>query len=308
VVTGIGLVITETATVSLTPQVVASHQLERANARLITAELIVETAAALVAGTLASAGGLAVFSTGALCGVAGLLSLRRLLRMPMPQASVPPDPATKGGMLDGLRLLWSIPVLRAIALMGAVINTAWTAFAATFVLYAIAPGPVGLSPQLYSVLLTASIGGGILGGVFAARLLKRVGNRWGIGLNIIANVITFGAPALTASPWLIGVFFFIGDSGSPLWRVATATLQQRAVPEALRGRVAAAYRVISYGAATAGPAIGVAIAGQIGQRGLFAVAALASLAMFIPFQRVITTPAMAAIEQRAQPAESAAVE
>jgi MFS family permease len=90
--------------------------------------------------------------------------------------------------------------------------------------------------------------------------------------------------------------------------VATATLQQRAVPEALRGRVAAAYRVISYGAATAGPAIGVAIAGQIGQRGLFAVAALASLAMFIPFQRVITTQAMAAIEQRAQPNESAAVE
>lgn len=299
VVTGIGQVISETATLSITPQLVASRQLERANARLITAEVIVEAAAALVAGTLASGGALAVFGTGALCGLAGLIALSRLLRLYLPLApeTVTPSGAPpRSGMLDGLRLLWAIPVLRVIALMGAVINTAWTAFAATFVLYAIAPGPIGLSPQRYSLLLTASIGGGILGGLFAPRLLARVGNRWGIGLNILANAVTFGTPALTTSPWLIGIVFFTGDTATPLWRVTTATLQQRAVPEALRGRVLAAYRVISYGAAVAGPATGVAIAGQIGSRGLFAVAAGACLLMLIPFQRVITHRAMAGIE------------
>src|SRR5690606_1200062 len=83
IVTGIGMVMSETASVSLTPQVVGSHQLERANARLLTAELIAETAAVLVAGTLAGFGGVSVFVTGTLCGVAGLIALVRLLRVPL---------------------------------------------------------------------------------------------------------------------------------------------------------------------------------------------------------------------------------
>jgi MFS family permease len=136
-------------------------------------------------------------------------------------------------------------------------------------------------------VVTASIAGGILGAHFAPRLLRRAGNRWGIGMNILANALTFGVPALTASPWIIGATFFVGDSASPQWRVAVATLQQRTVPEELRGRVVAAYRMISLGAAVAGPPIGVAIAELLGSRGLFAVSSIACLLMLIPFRRTV---------------------
>lgn len=290
--TGVGLVMSETATVSLTPQIVATHQLERANARFLTAELIAETAAVLVAGTLAGFGGVAVFITGTLCGIAGLVALFRLMRVPLERSATAHAAISWRGVIEGFRTLWSIPALRVIALMGAVINTAWTAFAATFVLFAIRPGPMQLSPWAFSLLMTASVAGGILGSVLAPKLLGRFGNRWGVGLNIIGNGLTYAAPVLFLSPWMVGFVFLICDAGSPLWKVATNTLQQRAVPEELRGRVAAAYRVISLGAATAGPAIGLAIANQVGARGLFAVASLSCFAMLIPFLFLISHESM----------------
>jgi hypothetical protein len=111
-------------------------------------------------------------------------------------------------------------------------------------------------------------------------------------MNIAANGITFAAPVLFLSPWLIGLIFLVSDAATPLWRVAATTLQQRAVPEEVRGRVVAAYRVISLGAATAGPAIGLAIASQIGARGLFAAASLACFAMLIPFYLRISEASM----------------
>jgi MFS family permease len=292
IVTGIGLVMTETASVSLTPQVVASNQLERANARLLTAELVAETGAALVAGALVSVGGSAVFVTGTLCALGGLFALIRLLRTPINEPERSRDAISRRGLLDGFRLLWSIPALRVIALIGAVINTAWTAFAATFVLFAIRPGPMNLSPWAYGLLMTVSIAGGIVGSALAPRLLGRWGNRTGIGLNIIANGVTFAAPVVLLSPWLIGAIFLIADGATPLWRVAITTLQQRAVPEEVRGRVAAAYRVISLGAATAGPAIGLALANQIGARGLFAALSISCIVMLIPFHIAVTNTSM----------------
>ncbi len=290
---GASQVITETATLSLTPRLVERDQLERANARLLTAELAVETAAALIAGTLASGGTSVVCGVGAASAAIAFAVLRRM-RVPVSSVaeSMPATPRA-AGVLDGMRLLWRVPALRTVSLMGAVINTAWTAFTATFVLYAIDPGPIGLSARQYSLLLTASIAGGIFGAHFSPHLLRRAGNRWGIGLNILANAVTFGAPVLTASPWLIGLTFFVGDSASPQWRVAVATLQQRSVPEELRGRVVAAYRTISLGAAVTGPPIGVVIAGLIGSRGLFAVASLACWLMFIPFHRRMTAASLA---------------
>lgn len=289
IATGASQVITETATISLTPRLVERDHLERANSRLLTAELAVETLAALAAGTLASIGADLVCAVGAAAAAIAFVVLRGM-RLPASPSEGPAKPA--GGVLDGLRLLWRVPVLRSVSVMGAVINTAWTAFSATFVLYAIAPGPVGLSARRYSLLVTASIAGGILGAHFAPRILKRFGNRWGIGMNILANALTFGVPALTASPWIIGTTFFIGDSASPQWRVAIATLQQRTVPEELRGRVVAAYRMVSLGAAVAGPPIGVGIAELIGARGLFAVSSIACLLMLIPFWRTVTRRAL----------------
>ena len=283
VMTGVAKVMNETAVTSLTPHLVEKTALDRANSRLLTAELVTETLSVLVAGALAGIGGVAVFATGALCALAGLFALLRLRRYPLAAPSLPRTTDEHGGLLEGFRVLWSIPALRLIALIGAVINTAWDAFLTVFILYAIAPGPIGLSPFGYGLLMTVSIAGGIAGSTLAPRLLARWGHRSGVGLNIFANGVTFAAPVLFVSPWMIGLVFLVSDAATPLWRVATVSLQQRAVPEAVRGRAFAAYRIISLGAATTGPAIGVAIASQTGSRGLFAILSIACFALLIPF-------------------------
>ncbi|MEZ4496098.1 MAG: MFS transporter [Thermomicrobiales bacterium] len=83
VMTGVAKVMNETAVTSLTPHLVEKNALDRANSRLLTAELVTETLSVLVAGALAGIGGGSSFATGRFarwsacsryCGYAGPLA------------------------------------------------------------------------------------------------------------------------------------------------------------------------------------------------------------------------------------------
>ena len=65
----------------------------------------------------------------------------------------------------------------------------------------------------------------------------------------------------------------------------TVSLQQRAVPDHLRGRVASAYRVVSLGAQAVGPLILGGVAQVAGLRAAFLLAATATLLTLIPWLR-----------------------
>jgi len=281
---------TDTAVTALTPTLVAPDRLERANAWLIGAQQVVEIAGSPLGGAVAAVGlALAVGLGGAgyVVALVALLALRGSYR--------PARPASRHiavEIADGMRFLWGHTPLRTLGIMAAVINASWTAWLAVFVLYAVAPGPLRLTSFQYGLLLTGSGVGGIVGVLLVTRVQRWLGRRWAIGLNIVGNALMIAAPAFTTNPWLVGAAIILGGAVSPLWTIAALSMQQRIVPEALQGRVSAAYRLLGFGAEAIGPILGGVVAQLFGAPVVFWGGGALTLAMLIPFLLVISNAAM----------------
>lgn len=289
-VLGTGDTFTETTTTTIIPMLVPPERLDRANARLYSSQTFLEIVALPLGGALAAIGLTLTAGAGGLCYALAIVALLGLRGSYRPARTTPRHLVAE--IVEGLRFLRDYQTLRTITIMAAVINACWSAWGAIFVLYAVKPGPVGLSAFGYGLLLTAAGVGGFCGSVTAARLQERIGRRWAIGINIAVNAVMFGGSALTANPWLLALALVIGDFGGPLWGIATLGLQARSVPDRLRGRVSGAYRFVSFGSMALGSVLGGAAAEGIGIRGVFAACAVITALMLIPFVRVITEATM----------------
>ena len=93
----------------------------------------------------------------------------------------------------------------------------------------------------------------------------------------------FLATAVTANPWLVAPAVIVGNVGGPLWVIAVLGLQAQTVPEGMRGRVAGAYRFVSFGAMAIGAPLGGWAAEAYGLRAVFAGCAALTLGLLIPF-------------------------
>ncbi len=280
----------ETATISLAPMVVADERLEPANARLVGSQTVAEIVALPLGGALAAVALGLTTAASAACFALAMVALMALRGQFLPARHETRHILAEIG--DGVRCLWSHRLLRTITGMAAVINACWSAWGALLVLYAVAPGPMGLSPFAYGLLLTAGGCGGLLGTFSAATIQRRAGRRWAVGINVCVNAAMFATTALTANPWFVAPAIVIGDFGGPIWGIAVLSLQARAVPDRLRGRVASAYRFVSFGAMAVGTAIGGVAAEVFGIRAVFAACALLTVALLIPFVTIVTESAM----------------
>ena len=281
----------ETATASLVPMVVADERLEAANARLVGSQTFAEIVALPLGGALAAVAlGLAPAAS------VGCFALALVALTALRGRFLPPARRQRRHLVaevgEGLRFLWRHRLLWTITGMAAVINACWSAWGALLVLYAVAPGPMGLSPFSYGLVLTAGGCGGLVGTFSAAVIQRRAGRRWAIGINIAVNAAMFATTALTANPWLIAPAIVIGDFGGPIWGIAVLSLQARAAPDHLRGRVISAYRFVSFGAMSLGAALGGAAAEVVGIRTVFAACSALTAALLIPFFAVVTEAAM----------------
>src|SRR5690606_10388007 len=84
-----------------------------------------------------------------------------------------PQDSARGGLSAGLRYLWGQPVVRTLTLYTAVMNLVWAAATALLVVYAVAPGPLGLSTTQYGLLLTGMSVGGLGASMVVERLRRR---------------------------------------------------------------------------------------------------------------------------------------
>jgi hypothetical protein len=82
-------------------------------------------------------------------------------------------------------------------LFTAAMNVWWAAWSALFVLYAVAPGPLGLAPSAFGTLVVAMAVGGIAGSLWAGRIAQVVGTRNALLLDLEGTALLVGVPALT---------------------------------------------------------------------------------------------------------------
>ncbi|HEV2893834.1 MAG TPA: MFS transporter, partial [Actinomycetota bacterium] len=167
------------------------------------------------------------------------------------------------------------------------------------VLYAVEPGPMGLSEAGFGIL-SATLGiGSLVGTWLAAPAERRLGRVRTLVVSVVLSGSSLVVPALTASPVLVGVSFAVGGLSIVLWNVITVSLRQRITPDRLLGRMNAAYRLVGWGTMPIGAVLGGFLAETLGLRGTFVVSA-ALMATSLAGFRVVTEQAIARAEGAAE--------
>lgn len=289
---GSGEVVFDTTSQSLLPDLVDREHLGRANGWLLGAQTVMNN---FVGAPLA---GLLVGLLGAtmVLAPAGLYLVAGAVLVGLPGAYRPParPPARmRTDIAEGLRTLWQHPTLRALGLLGGVLNLTNAGYFAVLVLFIVGPtSPMGLTEVGYGLLAAVLAAGSVAGSLTAGWLEERLGPRrtalGGVALTSAAMLV----PVLTASlVAVIGMALVLGFA-SVLVNVIIVSSRQRIVPSALLGRVNASFRVLVMGASPLGAALGGVLASATDLRTTFAVAVSLQVTALVAFHRPITDAAL----------------
>jgi MFS family permease len=299
---GVAETLFDTSAQSLLPAIVARDDLTRANSRLFAVELVANTFIGPPLGGLLAAAGLALalglpaaaYLVGAGCLVLIAGSFRAVGAGPAGSTRLRDDIA------EGARFVWRHPVLRPLAIMLGVENMAYAAVFSVLVLFAVAPGPMGLSEAGYGAL-TAAIGvGSLIGTWLAVPVERRLGRARTLAVSVVLCGTSLAVPVVTAVPVLVGASLVVSGVAIVLWNVVTVSLRQRITPDRLLGRMNASYRLVGWGTMPLGALLGGALAEALGLRATFLIAAVATLATLAGF-RYVTEEAIDGAEAAAAP-------
>ncbi len=233
---------------TILPNLVATAQLEQANGLIwSTEQLAGQFFGPPLAGLLIGfAVALPFGAEAALLALGfGLVAQIRLA----PVVPLPPQrflPALK----QGLGWLWSHAVLRRLALVLGAFNFLGAMFYALLVLYA--QDVLGLTAFGYGQLLAVQAVGGFAGSLLGPAILRGIGPNLGLIAGLGAFTLCAAAMALSANLPLIAGLLFVESFGNMLWNIASVSYRQRTIPDALLGRVNAAFRFFGTGPSAAG--------------------------------------------------------
>jgi MFS family permease len=288
---GIGETLMDTALTSIVPSVVSKDRLTWANARITAGQTVTNTfIGPPLAGYLAGIGfAVATGSSTLMYVLAGFaLLLMRGTFSVSPRQEAQTDQNLWQHLTEGIRFLWKDSLIRDLTLFTASMNLFWSGWGALIVLYAVRPGPMGLSEFEYGIFLTAMAIGGLLGSVVCERLQKSLGTRNALALDFIGTILLVGVPALTTNLWAVGAAAFFAGMGATVWVILVASIRQRLVPGELLGRVYSASRFVSWGIGPIGAILAGFVAELWGIRTMFAIGGIVSIGLLFLFLSFIS--------------------
>ncbi len=253
----------DNASQAILPAVVRREQLERANGRLFGAQIVTnEFAGPPLGGFLFAAAAAVPFllNAGTFAAAAALVLAMRGSFRPR-QKAVAPATSLAAEIGEGLRWLWSRPLLRTLAIMLGVMNATYAAVQAIFVLFALEI--LGLGEVGYGVLLTAGAAGGLLGSFVAEQITVWLGHGRALLAVVLVSAAALAGIALTTNPFVVGAMFLVSGVSAVVWNVITVSLRQSVIPERLFGRVNSTYRLLGWGGMSLGALLGGLLAGAL---------------------------------------------
>ncbi len=240
---------------TLMPSIVDSEHLEAANGRMWAAEGVANTFAGPPLGSLllVVAFALPFFVDAAtfFASAALIASISGTFRADRPEHHVQASWRTE--LAEGVRWLWGHDLLRPMAIILGLMNLASMLGGATMVLFAQEVLDVG--PLLFTVLGFGFAVGGVLGGVFASAVSKRLGSGTCLALTLGGSAMV--ALLIGLVPWwpAVMVLFTVTALLGTLWNVITVSLRQTIIPAHLLGRVNSVYRFFAWGMMPIGAAL-----------------------------------------------------
>jgi len=258
---------------SLLPRIVPREHLTTANARMSGAFLGVNQLIAPPIGAFLFVAGAAIpFAANAVCFVLGALLISRLARDvgahrrdDAPAGVGNPAPQAQGVMRDiaeGVRWLAAHPAMRTLVITIVAFNVTYGAAWSVLVLYV--RDQLGMGEIGYGIITAAAAVGGIVGTVGYGALTRRFSLSDLMRAGLLIETATHLTLALTSSPPVALMIFFLFGAHAFVWGTTATTIRQRAVPDELFGRVSGVYRVGIFGGLVAGAPIGGFLAREYG--------------------------------------------
>lgn len=252
---------------SLLPRLVPRADLGVANARLQSAFLLTNQLLTPPIGAFLFVVGMALpFAANAACFALGAVMVSRVVARD-PDAGgagedAPKRSSLRADMVEGFRWLMGHPPMRTLALTIVTFNVTFGAAWSVLVLYA--AQRLGVGPVGFGLLTTAIALGGLIGASIYGRLEKRfsLGNIMRVGL--VIETLTHLSLALTTSPGVALAVMVVFGAHATIWGTTSTAVRQRAVPDALLGRVTGVYTVAIFGGIVIGTPIGGLLARQFG--------------------------------------------
>lgn len=270
---GIMEIAADNAATSVLPDIVATAELDRANGRIATTQLITDEFVGPPFGGFLFAVAVAapLAATGALYAAAGLLFLA-LPRRPRPvHTNRPQRPGMWRDAAEGAKWIRGQRLLLGLAITGGLASVAYMMTFSILVLYA--TDVLRVDSTGYGVILAVSSIGGLLGSLTAARLRSAFGYQRVIPVALALGAATMGGLYLTQRPIVAALLLAGYILHATVWNICAVSLRQRLVPEHLRGRQNSLFGLsgligLVLGAAVAGP-----IADTAGLHAPFGIAA-----------------------------------
>lgn len=228
--------------------------------------------------------------------VSGLIVLSLRTRVQRAPRTAAPPPL-RAALAEGVRFLWGSTVLRTLCLLLAVFNGVSAAVMGVLVLFA--TETLGLSERGYGVLLVVFAVGGLAGMATVSRVRRVLGTSGVVVLVLAVQAVAMLATGLAPSVPVMVAGSVLAGATSGMWNVATISLRQRIVPDALLGRVTSAYRLVAFAAMPVGAALGGLLARAYGLASPFTVAGVLLAGCTVAALRWLPPSAIAAAEASA---------
>jgi MFS family permease len=252
---------------TLLPMLVARDDLAVANGRLQTGFLTVNQLAGPPLGAaLFTVGAAWALGAQAVVVALGAVLVSRVV-LPTGEPRRRAGPTLRHDVVEGLRWVLGHAAVRTLVLTITIFNVTFGAAWSVLVLYA--TERLGLGEVGFGLVTTVSALGGLAGTAAYGAITRRVslGDLMRIGL--VVETLTHLALALSSSPWTALPVFFVFGAHAFIWGTTSVTVRQRAVPQALQGRVGSVNMVGVFGGLVVGSGIGGVIAQHTGVTGPF---------------------------------------
>jgi MFS family permease len=251
----------DSASSTLLPSLVAKADLGIANARMQGAFLLVNQLVAPPIGAFLFALGMALpFATNAAAFVLGALLISRVAGSLRSERAV--VASVRADLVEGIRWLVGHPPMRTLALTIFTFNVTFGAAWSVLVLYALQR--LGMNEVGFGLLTTAIAIGGVIGTVAYGWLERRFGLADMMRGGLLIETATHLVLALTTSQLVALATMVVFGAHAFVWGTTSNVVRQRAVPNALLGRVGGVYRVAITGGLVIGAPIGGVLAGAFG--------------------------------------------
>lgn len=279
---GIGTVFFDVANQSYVPQVVGRSALLAANTRLVSMDAVNDIAGRGVAGylvaLLTAPVALLVDAVSYLVSAWCVVLVRH--REPVP---APADRRLWRDMTEGVVFVTRHPVLRAVAMSGALTN-----FGIVLILTmlpVVLVDEMRVSPAVLGLFLASGGIGSLLGSLLARRLAGAVGaGRLSLLGALAAAPCGFGMPFVAEGPrmWLAGAGWLVVTAVVGANNVVLVSFRQSVTPDRLLGRMTASFRFLLMGALAVGAAAAGAIGEAVSPRAALAAGAGAIALVWVP--------------------------